>query len=99
METNKTKEPSLANQVLRAYEKYCEASDVIHVIFNHIRHSSEDKTKKDILGFIKYIENKKELNINDSYNLIKDVLIYDIIGLVNKEKNFLPRSSGYSKHL
>ena len=36
METNKTKEPSIANQDLRAYEKYCEASDVIHVIFNHI---------------------------------------------------------------
>ena len=99
MKTNKTKEPPLAIQVLRVYKKYCETSNVVHVIFNHLINSSKEETQKDLLGFVRYIENQKALNVNDSYSLIKDVLTHDIIGLVNKEKNFLPRSSGYSKYL
>ncbi len=103
METNKTKETPLAIQVLRAYKKYCEnrllTSNVVPVIFNYLINSSKEETQKDLLGFIYYTENKEGLNINDSYNRIKEVLTHDIMGLINKEKNFLPKSSGYSKYL
>jgi len=52
---------------------------------------------KDTLAFIRYIHNNPTMSTERKYFAIVGTLGHDINGILNEERCFSPRVSGYSK--
>ena len=52
---------------------------------------------KDTLAFIRYIHNDPRMSVERKYSAIVSTLGHDINGILNEEKCFSPRVTGYSK--
>lgn len=52
---------------------------------------------KDTLAFVRYIHNDDTKSLSEKYFAIVGTLGHDINGILNEERCFSPRVSGYSK--
>jgi len=52
---------------------------------------------KDTLAFVRYIHNDDTKSLSEKYFAIVSTLGHDINGILNEERCFSPRVSGYSK--
>jgi hypothetical protein len=52
---------------------------------------------KDTLAFVRYIHNDPRMSLERKYSAIVSTLGHDINGLINDEKCFSPRVTGYSR--
>lgn len=52
---------------------------------------------KDTLAFVRYIHNDENRSDKAKYDALVSTLGHDLNGLINEERCFLPRVSGYSK--
>jgi len=58
----------------------------------------KDKTfLKDTLAFIRYIHNNPTMDQQRKYHSIISTLAHDLNGLINEDRCFSPRVSGYAK--
>jgi len=51
---------------------------------------------KDLLAYTQYIYNDKTKEVTQKYHALISVLGHDLNGLINEDKCFRPRVSGYS---
>lgn len=52
---------------------------------------------KDLLAFVRYIHNNDTKSLSEKYFAIVATLGHDLNGIINEDKFFSPRCSGYSK--
>lgn len=52
---------------------------------------------KDLLAFTRYIHNTDKMSIEKKYFALVSTLGHDLNGIINEDKFFSPRVSGYSK--
>jgi hypothetical protein len=52
---------------------------------------------KDTLAFVRYIHNDENRTDKAKYDALVSTLGHDLNGLINEDKFFSPRVSGYSK--
>jgi hypothetical protein len=52
---------------------------------------------KDLLAYVRYIHNHKQLNKKEKYAAIVSTIGHDLNGLINEDLFFTPRVTGYSR--
>jgi hypothetical protein len=52
---------------------------------------------KDMLGFLKYVHYETDMDKAGKYSMLIQTLAHDLNGLINEDKCFSPRVTGYSK--
>jgi hypothetical protein len=52
---------------------------------------------KDTLAFIRYIHNNPTMDLQQKYHSLISALGHDLNGLINEDRCFSPRVSGYAK--
>ena len=52
---------------------------------------------KDLLAFTRYIHFNDKMDVQAKYNALVSTLGHDLNGILNEDKFFSPRVSGYSK--
>jgi hypothetical protein len=52
---------------------------------------------KDTLAFVRYIHNNPTMSTERKYSALVSTLAHDLYGLVNEERCFRPRVSGYAQ--
>jgi len=55
------------------------------------------KFLKDLLAFVRYIHNNDTMTMEKKYYALVSTLGHDLNGVINEDKFFSPRCSGYSK--
>jgi hypothetical protein len=52
---------------------------------------------KDMLAYVRYIHNHKKMNKKEKYAAIVSTIGHDFNGLINEDRFFTPRVTGYSR--
>ncbi len=52
---------------------------------------------RDMLAYVRYIHNHKQLNNKEKYSAIISTIGHDLNGLINEDAFFRPRVSGYAR--